>query len=114
MKTPRTIHYARLSRDREPEPCTREQWRAWVDSPRYTPVLVREVLEGWEADLTFTGTWFGRGTPQFFTLRITPPQGSSYLRQFATYEQAWRALGRMRAERWLQAKAGGSEQVAGP
>jgi hypothetical protein len=114
MKTPRTVHYARLSRDREAEPCTREQWRAWVDGPHHAPVLVREALKGWEADLTFTGTWFGRGTPQFFTLRITPPQGFSHLRQFATYEQARRALGCMMAERRLRAEAGGSEQVTGP
>ena len=97
MKTLRSLHYARLSRDREPEPCTRDQWRAWVDSPQYSPGLVREGLEGWEADLTFTGTWFGRGTPKFFTVWVTPPCGFSYLRQFATYEQAWRALGRILA-----------------
>jgi hypothetical protein len=114
MKTPRSLHYARLSRDRDPEPCTREQWRAWVDSPRYTPVLVREELDGWEADLTFTGTWCGRGTPKFFTVWvwISPPRGFSHLRQFATYEQAWRALGRVLAERWLQAEEGKSEKMA--
>ena len=82
MKTPRSLHYARLGRDREPEACTREQWQAWVDSPHHSPVLVREVLEDWEADLTFTGTWFGRGTPKFFTVWITPPSGFSQLRQF--------------------------------
>ena len=85
-----------------------------MDSPHHAPVLVRQMLEGWEADLTFTGTWFGRGTPQFFTIRVTPPQGFSHLRQFATYEQAWRALGRLLAERWRQADAGDSGQVTGP
>jgi hypothetical protein len=102
MTTYSVLHYALLSPDRQPQPCSQEQWRAWVDSLRYTPVLVREHLDDWEVDLTFTGTWAGRGTPKFFSLWISAPDRSSTLRQFVTYEQAWRALGRVLAKCWLR------------
>ena len=95
MKTYPVIRYALLSPEGKPQPCSRPQWRAWVDSPAYRPGLVREQLDGWEINLTFTGAWAGRGTPKFFTVWLSRPNGESALRQFTTYEEAWSALRRL-------------------
>jgi hypothetical protein len=113
MKAPRVLHYARLSPQREPEPCSPEQWQAWVDSAQYAPVLVRERWAGWQVDLSFTGTWLGRGTPKFFTVEVTPSSHVGSLRQFATYEQAWLAMVRVLAECWLQAETGTNRRLTG-
>lgn len=96
------LHYARLSPDGQPQPCSPAQWQAWVGSPRYSPVLAREHMDGWEVDLTFTGTWAGRGRPKFFALWVSAPDRSGTLRQFVSYEQAWRALDRVLVKRWLR------------
>jgi hypothetical protein len=91
------IHYALLGPSHTPQPCSRETWNAWIDSPRCNLCLHRERLDDYVAELDFTGSWSGAAweTSAFFAVTIHHPHHRGVSCRFATYEQARQGIHRM-------------------
>ena len=79
-------HFARLSPERTPEPCSPEEWAACLGDPAYNPYLARRRWDRWQVDLVFTGFWIGEGRPKFFSVSVHPPLRFGAVWQFERYE----------------------------